>query len=159
MEAKKGIDVIPENSLPEEWESKPILIVTNGTSQLDKDISLDSVVGITREGVKEVIKNWNTYRQAPWISNFVLYQKGKLVSLPTIADKYLKRMGPQVDAIAELYHALIVSRNNGAPDFKATFAEKFAWGKENVDSIRDLTVETMMNWIVNSHESEKIENP
>jgi hypothetical protein len=58
-------------------------------------------------------------------------------------------MKPQVDAIADLHHALLVSliRKDVVPIFTAPLEEKLVWGMEHVKSLQELTSETVFDWI------------
>lgn len=107
------------------------------------------MIGITGAGVRLILSNWNTYINEPWIETvFILPSKGVGPTLPTIPVNYSIIMKSQVDTIADLYDDLLAKRTEqGTPKMSASFIDKLKWGMENVDSLRNLTTETMLDWI------------
>jgi hypothetical protein len=125
------MEFVQEDALPEDWESKA-LVITNAAKE---------PVGITREGVNYVIEHLEMYKE-PWVANILIVSN-------TPAKYYMLRMKSQVNAIADLHHALLVSliRKDVVPIFTAPLEEKLVWGMEHVKSLQTISTDTVFEWI------------
>ncbi len=145
MASTANLELHNKDQLPGDL-SKPILVHDLSGTTI-KTIKIENIVGITGAGIRLILDNWNTYRDYGWITALFIPPYVKPPGSSTIPIKYSESMKDQVDAIAELYDALLDKRDQDAPKFNAAFTDKLKWGMENVDALKGLTTDKVLGWL------------
>ncbi len=153
-----ALDLVLDNN--QQFDSSIPTLVHDVSGATLESLKKENIIGITGAGIRLILDNWNTYRIHEWIRTLFIVPAIKLPQKsPNILNDYTTILPQQVDAIAALYDALLAKRSEQqTPKVSASFTEKLRWGMENVESLKDLTTEMVLNWLTDGIKKVNFDN-